>query len=171
MTQAESKAMKRNATSLADLLALGLNKHMNTSQSQIFALPLLPMQQRRRASIMLATATAVGLFVMLLLQGAHAQTGTSTPAEPAVTAEVTTSSDTPATAPVLHATQSPRKYALQDVERVFNYLDSDHDGKISRTEAAAFKNIASHFDAADVNKDHLLTKEEFDNAINGFKPQ
>ena len=64
------------------------------------------------------------------------------------------------------ATPATRKYAAQDVERVFKFLDSNRDGKISRAEAAGFKNIAKHFDAADVNKDNFLSKEEFDNALN-----
>ena len=72
---------------------------------------------------------------------------------------------TPA-APTAIAAPAVRKYALQDVERAFGFLDSNHDGKISRAEAARFKNIASHFDAADVNKDNFLSKEEFDNALN-----
>ena len=58
------------------------------------------------------------------------------------------------------------KYAAQDVERAFNFIDSNRDGKTSRDEAAGFKNIAKHFDAADVNKDNFLSKEEFDNALN-----
>ena len=68
--------------------------------------------------------------------------------------------------PSASATPATRKYAAQDVERVFNFLDSNRDGKISRDEAAGFKNIAKHFDAADVNKDNFLSKEEFDNALN-----
>lgn len=63
------------------------------------------------------------------------------------------------------------KYAVQDVERVFNYLDKNHDGMISREEGAAFKNIASHFDGADANRDNMLSREEFENAVNGSKPQ
>ena len=68
--------------------------------------------------------------------------------------------------PSASATPATRKYAAQDVERAFNFLDSNRDGKISRAEAAGFKNIAKHFDAADVNKDNFLSKEEFDNALN-----
>ena len=69
-------------------------------------------------------------------------------------------------APSASATPASRKYAARDVERAFNFLDSNRDGKISRAEAAGFKNIAKHFDAADVNKDEFLSKEEFDNAVN-----
>ena len=108
---------------------------------------------------------------MLALHGAQAQTSTPVSADPAGIAIVGAPSPAAAPAAAGTATQPPRKYALQDVERVFNYLDSNHDGKISRAESAAFKNIASHFDSADIDKDNFLTRQEFDNAINGFKPQ
>lgn len=120
---------------------------------------------------MLTLTAAAALFAMLALQGAHAQTSAPASADVAGTADVSTRSGAAAQAPATPTKQPPRKYASQDVERVFNYLDSDHDGKISRAEGAAFKNIASHFDGADIDKDNFLTKEEFDNAINGFKPQ
>ena len=92
----------------------------------------------------------------LIATAAHAQTDTAAPPH----------------APVTPASAAPSpKYSAQDVDRVFNYLDTNRDGKISREEAAAFKNIASHFDGADANKDNFLTHAEFDNAVNGRKPQ
>ena len=45
-------------------------------------------------------------------------------------------------------------------------MDVNKDGKISRAEAAGFRNVAKHFDAADSNKDNLLSLEEFGNALN-----
>ena len=63
------------------------------------------------------------------------------------------------------------KYAAQDIDRVFGFIDANRDGKISRAEAAGFRNIAKHFDAADTNHDDLLSREEFENALNGGKPQ
>ena len=38
--------------------------------------------------------------------------------------------------------------------------DTDGDGKISRTEAAALPRMAKHFDEIDANKDGFITKEE-----------
>lgn len=98
----------------------------------------------------------------LIASVAHAETANTTPppTATAVSAASTTATANPAP-----------KYAAQDVDRVFKYLDTNRDGKISREEAAAFKNIASHFDGADVNKDSFLTHNEFDNAVNGRKPQ
>ena len=98
----------------------------------------------------------------LIASVAHAETANTTP--PSTATAVSAASTT--------ATANPApKYAAQDVDRVFKYLDTNRDGKISREEAAAFKNIASHFDGADVNKDNFLTHDEFDNAVNGRKPQ
>ena len=84
-------------------------------------------------------------------------------ANPETPTAVTTSTPVAPSAP---ATPASRKYSAQDVERAFNFLDSNRDGKISHAEAAGYKNIAKHFDAADVNKDEYLSKEEFDNALN-----
>ena len=58
------------------------------------------------------------------------------------------------------------KYNQKDVERAFMFIDADRDGKISRQEASGFRNVAKNFDAADTNKDNLLSLEEFGNALN-----
>jgi hypothetical protein len=63
------------------------------------------------------------------------------------------------------------KYAVQDVERAFGFIDANHDGKISREEAVPFKNVTKYFDAADLNKDNFLSPAEFANALNGNRPQ
>jgi hypothetical protein len=114
------------------------------------------------------TLTAAALFAM----SANAQSLDSAAASRSAPALIQSSNPetptivtTPAV-PSAPATPATRKYAAQDVERAFSFLDSNRDGKISRAEAAGFKNIAKHFDAADVNKDNFLSKEEFDNALN-----
>ena len=63
------------------------------------------------------------------------------------------------------------KYAAKDIQRVFGFMDRNKDGKISREEAAGFRNVAKHFDEADLDKDDLLSYEEFENALNGNKSQ
>ena len=68
------------------------------------------------------------------------------------------------------ATTAP-KYAAQDLERAFDFMDANHDGRVSREEAAAFPGVAKHFDEADINKDNFLSREEFANAMNAVKPQ
>lgn len=50
-------------------------------------------------------------------------------------------------------------------------MDGNHDGQLSRAEAASFKNVAKHFDAADSNRDGMLSRSEFDNAVNGHRVQ
>lgn len=63
------------------------------------------------------------------------------------------------------------KYAAKDIQRVFGFMDTNRDGKISREEAVGFRNVAKHFDEADLDKDDLLSYEEFENALNGNKSQ
>ena len=143
---------------------------MTAPAAQARALHLKRKHQFQLWANMLILTVAAGLFAM----SAHAQTldsaaaSRSAPAllqssNPETPTVVTTSTPAAPNAPSAPAT---RKYAAQDVERAFNFIDSNRDGKISRAEAAGFKNIAKHFDAADVNKDNFLSKEEFDNALN-----
>ena len=134
--------------------------------AQARVLLLKRQHQFRLLASMLAQTAVVALFTV----SAHAQSLDSAAASRSAPAliqnpETPTLVATPAL-PSASATPATRKYAARDVERVFNFLDSNRDGKISRTEAADFKNIAKHFDAADVNKDNFLSKQEFDNALN-----
>ena len=84
---------------------------------------------------------------------AHAQN----PESPALAAST---AETPAAAP---------RYAASDLERAFNFMDANHDGKISREEASGFSGVAKHFDEADTNHDHFLSRKEFDTAMNYVK--
>ena len=141
-----------------------------TAAAQTRALHLKRKRQFQLWASMLTLTAAAGLFAM----GAQAQTLDSAAASrsaPALLQSSNPETPTIVTTPTPAAPSEPsapatRKYAAQDVERAFNFIDSNRDGKISRAEAAGFKNIAKHFDAADVNKDNFLSKEEFDNALN-----
>ena len=137
-----------------------------TAAAQTRALHLKRKHQSQLWASMLTLTAAAGLFAM----SAQAQTLDSAAASRSAPALIQNPvTPTIVTTPALlsaSATPATRKYAAQDVERVFKFLDSNRDGKISRAEAAGFKNIAKHFDAADVNKDNFLSKEEFDNALN-----
>ncbi len=53
----------------------------------------------------------------------------------------------------------------------FNFMDSNHDGKVSREEASGFSGVAKHFDQADTDHDNFLSREEFDKAMNYVKAQ
>lgn len=48
-----------------------------------------------------------------------------------------------------------------DVGAIFDKLNTSHNGKLSRDEAQAQPTVAANFDAADANKDGVLTKDEF----------
>lgn len=58
------------------------------------------------------------------------------------------------------------KYSASDIKTIFNYLDRNKDGKISREEAAGFKGVARNFDRADTNHDGALSFDEFAFAMN-----
>jgi hypothetical protein len=105
-------------------------------------------------SLLFTLSAAAALFAM----NVHAATPTES-TNPA--AEAAAAPSTPA-AP---------KYATQDVERAFGFIDVNHDGKISREEAVPFKNVTKYFDAADLNRDNFLSPAEFHNALNGSRPQ
>ena len=84
-------------------------------------------------------------------------------AQPAIPAAATATSVQPA------ATFPAPKYSSADIDRAFGFMDSNKDGKVSREEAAGFKNVAKHFTAADTNKDELLSRGEFGSALNHRK--
>lgn len=61
------------------------------------------------------------------------------------------------------------KYSIAQIEQAFRFIDSNRDKQLSREEAAVFRGIARHFDEADLNKDGVLSREEFENALSGEK--
>ena len=70
------------------------------------------------------------------------------------------------------ASQTPApRYTASNLERAFNFMDANHDGQVSREEAAGFRGVARHFDQADTNHDGFLSRDEFDAAMNYVKPQ
>ena len=75
----------------------------------------------------------------------------------------------PATSVQPAATFVAPRYSSADIDRAFGFMDSNKDGKVSREEAAGFKNVAKHFTAADTNKDELLSRGEFESALNHRK--
>jgi hypothetical protein len=108
-------------------------------------------------------ATMLTLSAGVALFGLRAQAQTAT--TPAAAA-----SQTQAEPPATTASATPAaKYSAKDLERAFNFMDANKDGKISRDEAASFRNVAKYFDEADTDKDQMLSPEEFENAMNRSK--
>lgn len=93
---------------------------------------------------------------------------TSACAQTATLAPPVSAASQAASAPVAppDAAKAAPKYSAVDIERAFNFMDANRDGKVSRAEAARFRNVARHFDAADTDKDGTLTLGEFGNALN-----
>ena len=92
--------------------------------------------------------------VALLSQTAHAQIAPITTADRTQTSAAT-----------------PPRYAAADLKRAFDFMDDNHDGKISRQEASRFRGVAKNFDRADANHDGFLSRDEFGKAMNYVKPK
>ena len=103
--------------------------------------------------LMLGSLLALAAVAALLATQAQAQTP-----DPAAAASASAA-----------ATPTVTYYDPKDLERAFKFMDKTGDGKISRDEASNFRGVSKHFDEADVNKDNLLSREEFDNAMNRSK--
>lgn len=119
-----------------------------------------------RGSVTLATAFAA----VLITTCAHGQDAAAPPGgvNPAATKTAVTPAPAaaPASTPTAQATQPVQKYSSRDIQRAFGFLDTNQDGQISREEASRFRNIAKHFDAADVDKSNTLSLQEFGAALN-----
>lgn len=111
-------------------------------------------------AIFFSLSAASALFGM----GSAQAQGTQGVPAPEPAASATSASQTPAPAP------APR-YTASNLERAFNFMDANHDGQVSREEAAGFRGVARHFDQADTNHDGFLSRDEFDAAMNYVKPQ
>ena len=102
--------------------------------------------------------------MLLAVTGVGAQTtGSAPPASPSPS-EASHIASVPDVTP--DAARPPPKYSAAEIERAFNFMDANKDGKVSRQEAAGFRNVAKHFDAADTDKDGTLSLREFGNALN-----
>ena len=97
---------------------------------------------------------------LLAASSADAQTTGPAPPQPAVSHLASV----PVVAP--DAARPPPKYSAADIERAFKFMDANQDGKLSHQEAAGFRNVAKHFDAADTNNDGTLSLTEFGDALN-----
>lgn len=64
---------------------------------------------------------------------------------------------------------SQPRYTASQAKLMFSYLDTNHDGKISRKEAARANKVSKYFDRADTNHDQSLSLEEFSAALNQAK--
>ena len=124
------------------------------------------MPQPAAHSTASSTRWRAAVLVWLLASAAGAQT-------PAPAPEASASGAAPAasalSAPVRPAPRAVPKYSASDIKTIFNYLDRNKDGKISRDEAARFKGVARYFDRADTNHDGALSFDEFAFAMNQAK--
>lgn len=56
---------------------------------------------------------------------------------------------------------APQTGATANMAAIFDKLNSSHTGKLTREEAKVQPTVAGNFDAADANKDGVLSKDEF----------
>lgn len=76
---------------------------------------------------------------------------------------------TQAEPPAPVASVATPRYGNQELKQAFDFIDANHDGRISREEAAGFRGVARHFDDADLDRDNVLSRAEFENAMNAGK--
>jgi hypothetical protein len=111
-----------------------------------------------------------GCATMLTLSAGAALFAMRAQAQPAAAPPAAAASQPQAEASAPAAAASPEaKYSAKDLERAFSFMDANKDGKVSRDEAASFRNVAKHFDEADTDKDQMLSPVEFENAMNRSK--
>ena len=116
----------------------------NHFKSSLTALPLLA---QHRGRLLGAGATLlVGALVACVAANAQAHT------------QVT---------PVMPVAQN--QYGQQEIDHAFSLIDTDSNGRLSRSEAIAFRKVANYFDVADSNRDETLSPQEFAAALNGGK--
>lgn len=99
------------------------------------------------------TIPLLALTAALAAPAAFAQssTGTPSPASPTTAADQQTAPPDAAAAPA----------ASQGKAKTWADVDSDKDGKISKTESASEPAVGQIFDQADSNKDGSLTTDEY----------
>ena len=114
------------------------------------SLTALPSLEQHRGRLLGAGATLlVGALVACVAANAQAQTQVI-----------------PVT-PVMPVAQN--QYGQQEIDHAFNLIDTDSNGRLSRSEAIAFRKVANYFDVADSNRDENLSPQEFAAALNGGK--
>jgi len=122
----------------------------------------------------LLTALALGMMVSASVAIAQDQTAASAMQDQATADQTATSAPAdPAAAPPATATdpttsQSPPGTASQGAagagatqQLTWSDLDTDKDGKLSKTEVVSIPNLAQVFDSADTDQDGLLTPDEY----------
>ena len=123
---------------------------------------------------------ALGIAAACCSAGARAQDAQTPPGAqsaasaalqqaPAAAAAHPASSATPAAG--ANAAPAPPRYSASALKQAFSFMDSNHDGQVSREEAAGFRGVARHFDQADTDHDGMLSAQEFEAAMNYVKPR
>jgi hypothetical protein len=115
---------------------------------------------------------SVMLFATLLVGTALVASARAQPAAaplPAVTATsgatVPGTSELSAPAKPVVDTASKLRLSAAQVQQAFQYVDTDHDGSLSRKEVGVFPRIERHFERIDTNHDGVISPAEFDEAL------
>jgi hypothetical protein len=92
----------------------------------------------------------------------HANMQPATPATPAEPATPATPADPQQDTSAVPATPATPAEPAQPANKVtWSELDADHDGALSKTEAAPVDSLSAAFDSADSDKDGSLTADEY----------
>lgn len=116
------------------------------------------------ATLLASTLTLTLTLTGAISAGAQSPAPADVPAPATVAAGSVSSAASAAQAPAPAAGALPA-FNESNFGMAFNYIDADKNGQISREEASRFRGVARNFDAADVNRDGVLSRQEFDNAM------
>ncbi|WHZ09903.1 MAG: hypothetical protein OJF60_000342 [Burkholderiaceae bacterium] len=114
-------------------------------------------KQQRISNFEARSLMIIAAWALSSAAAVHAQTYGTQPAQPA-------RPGAPMTAPA-GAMDPPQATSRADADSAFKRADANHDGKLSREEAAAIPTLAEHFDQADANHDGSITKDEYEKVL------
>jgi hypothetical protein len=105
------------------------------------------------------------IFATVLSSGAFAQQSPPAGTPPADSTHSPPAADPPASTSMQQTPPSTAQAA--DLGAIFDKLNVSHTGKLTKAEAQAHPTVAANFDAADTNRDGVVTKDEF---LAAFRP-
>ena len=114
-----------------------------------------PIADFEARSLMLFSTVLVGLVLI----------GTARAQAPAAGIDSAAAAVTTTTPPAAADAQSKLRLSSAQVQQAFQYIDSNRDGRLSRTEVGVFPRVERYFERMDSNNDGSISPAEFETAL------